>query len=560
MVLQYNRLSRLFAAAGIAATLAALGASGTGCATTTSQSASLPERKTYPVSTPSPAAYDAFNRGLSLAFAFNYGGAEKAFRQAAALDPNCAMAWWGVALVNGPHINFPAVPPDRAAKAWEAITNAQALADHATEKERALIAAQAKRYAENQPEDRRPLDEAYAAAMRDVANTYPDCAHVQTLFAESLMDLRPWDLWTDDGRPQPETPEIIATLERAMALDPWHVGANHLYIHTIEASHHPDRAEDAADRLRATQPILVTGSSHLIHMPSHIYARVGRWDDVASANGNAMVVDASYRKDNPRPGFFALYMMHNTHFYAYAAMMQGRRDDALRAAHDMVGSVPEDFLQDFAPVADGFMIFVPEVMMRFGMWEDILAYPEPAENLPYSRAMWRFTRAVALTALKRLDEAEQEREAFRAAAAKVPEEWAFGNNNAHDLLAVATNMLDGEMAAQYEDFDASVASLHKAIEVEDTLRYDEPPDWIQPVRHTLGAVLLRAGRYAEAESVYREDLATYPGNGWSLYGLARALRLQQKDAEATEVEAKFANAWSGADTKMHASCLCQPGV
>src|SRR5690606_26107349 len=213
-----------------------------GCATTTPQSArraspvALPQRELYPVTTSSRAAHDAFNRGLSLAYAFNYGSAEKAFREAAALDPTCAMAWWGVALVNGPHINFPAVPPDRAAKAWEAITNAKALIENCNDQERALIEAQAQRYAEHQPEDRRPLDEAYAAAMREVARAYPDSAHVQTLFAEALMDLRPWDLWTDDGQPQPATPEIIAALERALELDPWHVGANHLYIHTIEAS------------------------------------------------------------------------------------------------------------------------------------------------------------------------------------------------------------------------------------------------------------------------------------------------------------------------------------
>jgi tetratricopeptide (TPR) repeat protein len=206
------------------------------------------------------------------------------------------------------------------------------------------------------------------------------------------------------------------------------------------------------------------------------------------------------------------------------------------------------------------MIFVPEVLMRFGRWEEILEQPEPAENLPYSRAMWRFTRAVALTAMNRMDEAEREREVFRTAAAQVPEDWEFGNNKCSDLLAVATNMLDGEMAAQYEDFDAAVTSLEKAIAIEDTLRYDEPPDWIQPVRHTLGAVLLRAGRYAEAEAVYREDLARYPENGWSLFGLSRALRLQQKDDAAETAEARFAKAWSGADIKMTASCLCQPPV
>ncbi|MBI3118550.1 MAG: hypothetical protein HYZ00_07680 [Candidatus Hydrogenedentes bacterium] len=514
----------------------------------------------FPVTTASAAAQATFDRGLALAYAFNYGLAEKTFRTAAELDPNCAMAWWGVALVNGPHINFPKVPPEKARAAWDAVGRARKLAGGLSPKEEALLAALEKRYVAQQPDDRRPLDEAYAAAMRDVSKAYPDDVNVSTLFAESMMDLRPWDLWTLEGTPQPGTEEIVATLERAMALDPRHPGANHLYVHTVEASPRPERAVPAADHLRDVAPGVGVGTGHLVHMPAHIYARVGRWHDALVANQHAMEADAVYRAENPRPGFFALYMLHNMHFYAYAAMMQGRSADALKAARQMVGSVPPELLTEFAPVADGYMIFVSEVLMRFGQWEALLAEPAPAEGLPLSRALWHFTRGAAFTALDKLDEAEAERTAFREAAAKVPEEWRFGNSPASNVLAVAAGVLDGEIAAKRGEFNTAILRLEEAVRIEDQLRYDEPPDWIQPVRHTLGAVLLRAGRHKGAETVYREDLAKYPGNGWSLFGLARALHLQNKPGEAALVERQFADAWADADMKMQSSCLCQPGV
>lgn len=510
----------------------------------------------FKVTTTSPEAQRAFDRGLTLAYAFSYKAAEDEFRQAAAADPQCAMAWWGVALVNGPHINFPLVPPDRAKTAWEALTRAQSLAPGASERERALIAALAKRHAWPQPENRRPLDEAYAAAMRTVWQSYSQDADVATLFAESLMDLRPWDLWTLDGKPQPGTDEVVATLERALALNPKHPGANHLYIHAIEASPAPARAIGAADRLRN----LVPASGHLVHMPSHIDARVGRWDDAAQANRRAMKADADYRARHPRPGFYAMYMAHNAHFYAYTAMMQGRSAEALHHARQMVRDVPEDFLADYGPVADGFMVFVPEVLMRFGRWEDILAEPAPRPGLPLARALWHYTRTAALVALGRRAEAGKERAAFDAAVARVPKDSAFGNNSSRGLLAIAALVLDGETAAKADRLDESVVSLRKAVALEDQLRYDEPPDWIQPVRHTLGAVLLRAGRHAEAEAVYREDLARYPANGWSLFGLSRALDLQGRAAEARDVERRFRRAWSKADVEIESTCFCQPGV
>lgn len=508
------------------------------------------------VTTASKEAQAAFDRGLTLAYAFSHGAAEKEFREAARQDPALAMAWWGVALVNGPHINFPLVPEAKAKVAWEALGKAKERAAGASELERALIAALATRYADPQPEDRAPLDRAYAEAMRAVWKAHPKSADAATLFAEAAMDLRPWDLWTKERKPQPGTDEIVATLEEALRLDPRHPGASHLYVHAMEASARPARAAAAADTLRD----LVPGASHLVHMPAHIDARLGRWDLALEANRKAAEADEAFRKAHPRPGFYAMYMAHNDHFYSWAATMQGKSAEAIRAARKMVAGVPEEFLKEYGPVADGYMVASAEALMRFGRWEEILKEPEPRAELPLSRALWRFTRAVALTALDRLPEAEKERAAFRAAAAKVPEGYTFGNNAAADLLAIAGHMLDGEMAAARGRFAEAERSLRAGIAVEDGLRYDEPPDWIQPVRHTLGAVLLRAGRPADAEKVYREDLERLPRNGWSLFGLGRALRLQEREAEAKEVERTFAAVWKNADVTLGSTCYCQPPV
>ena len=506
----------------------------------------------FKVTTASAEAQRAFDRGLTLAYAFSHYAAEQEFRRALQADPQCAMAWWGIALVNGPHINFPMVTPDRAATAWEALSQAKAIAPRATPLEQALIQALGERYANPQPEDRGPLDTAYATAMRQVWRAYPDNADVGTLFAEAAMDLHPWDFWNKAG-PQPWTPEILATLERVLQLDRKHPGANHLYIHAVEASPHPYKAVPAADRLRK----LVPDASHLVHMPAHIYARVGRWDDAAAANRDAMKADARYRAAYPRPGFYSLYMAHNAHFLAFAAMMQGRSDEALRCAKQMVAGVPEEFIGEYAPVADGFMIFVSEVLMRFGRWEEILAAPEPRPGLPLSRALWHFTRASALTALNRMNEARAEKMAFEQASALVPKDWRFGNNSAAELLAIAARVLDGEMSAQAGQLEVALGSLREAVRLEDNLRYDEPPDWIQPVRHTLGAVLLRGARAAEAEQVYREDLQKYPENGWSLMGLRDALRQQGRESEANSVDARFKKAWAKADIQPTSTCYCQ---
>jgi len=506
----------------------------------------------FKVTTRSAAAQQAFDRGLIWAYSFGHFAAEQEFRAALTADPDCAMAWWGIALVNGPHINFPVVPPDKAAKAWEAITNAQRLARRCSPLEQSLIAAIAKRYTQPQPEDRAPLDQAYADAMRSLWQANPGNADIASLFAEAAMDLHPWNYWSN-GKAQPWTDEIVSTLETALRLDPEHPGANHLYIHIVEASSTPGRALPAADRLGR----LVPDSSHMVHMPSHIYARVGQWEKAAAANRKAMKADARYRAAFPRPGFYAMYMAHNAHFLTYVSMMQGRSAEAIALAARVVSGIPKDFLKDYAAVGDGFMIFRSEALMRFGCWEEMLNEPEPAKDFPLAKALWHFTRGVAFTALGNREEARKERDLLKTAAAAVPADRTLGNSSAADILAIAALTLDGEMLAKEDKFEEAVTKLREAVAREDKLVYDEPPDWIQPVRHTLGAVLMRAGRAPAAEAVYREDLKIYPENGWSLMGLRDALAAQGKSAEATAVDEQFRKQWAKADITPPSTCYCQ---
>ncbi len=510
------------------------------------------------VATASAEAQRYFDQGLAFLYAFNHDEAIRSFRTAAELDPECAMAHWGIAYANGPHINNPAVPPEREAEAFAAARQAARLAETLEESaNRALIEAVTTRYASPQPEDRAPLDAAYAEAMARVYERYPDDGDVGALYAESLMDLHPWDLWTGDGEPKEWTPPIVALLEEVIARHPQHPLALHLYIHTVEASNEPGRADEAADRLRD----LVPGLGHLVHMPSHIDVRRGRWQEAIVANTKAIEADRAYREAAlVPPDFYRLYMSHNHHMKAYAAMMVGRSEVAMRSIRELVSDIPTDWLRENAIWADGFIAMPYEVMMRFGRWQEILDEPEPAEYLPFTRSIHHAARAVALAALDRPEEARAEQRAFLERRQAVPEEAFFGNNMAHDLLAVAELLVEGEILYREGATDAGIAALYEAAALEDGLRYDEPPDWIQPIRHALGATLMQEGRYAEAEAVYREDLERLPGNGWSLYGLARALSLQGHSDEAAAVEERFKAAWAGADTMLRSSCFCQPGV
>jgi tetratricopeptide (TPR) repeat protein len=506
------------------------------------------------VTTTSADAQRYFNQGLCFLFAFNHDEAIRSFREAARLDPNCAMAWWGIAIANGPHINNPIVPPERAKAAWDALTKARVLAAKAAPIERALIEALAARYADPQPDDRKPLDEAYAAAMRPVWKSSPTDADVGAMFAEAMMDLRPWDLWTAVGQPQPGTEEIVATLEAVLTQSPDHPLALHLYVHAVEASSHPEKALAPSDRLRNLQP----GLGHLVHMPSHVDVRLGRWPQAVEANSKAITADRRYREQSPQQNFYRIYMAHNHHMLAYAAMMSGQSKLAIQAINEMSQGIPADWLKENAALADGFTAMPLEVLVRFGRWDEVLAAPEPPDYLPLARALRHVARGIAFASKGQLEPARQEQQAFVAAKKLVPEGAGFGNNLAADLLAIGELLLDGEILVRAGQVDAGIEKLRAAVTQEDKLRYSEPPDWIHPVRHALGATLLAANRPAEAEKVYRDDLARQPNNGWSLFGLSRSLQLQNKDDEARSVDLLFQQVWRNADVQITSSCFCQP--
>ncbi|HMF46751.1 MAG TPA: tetratricopeptide repeat protein [Candidatus Udaeobacter sp.] len=509
------------------------------------------------ITTKSAEAQRYFDQGLGFLQGFNHRAAIRAFQQAAELDPECAMAHWGVALACGPHINAMAVPPSAAELAWKELGLAQKNAENASPVERALIDALAKRYANPQPEDRSGLDRAYADAMRQVWKKYPKDPDVGTLFAEAMMNLRPWDQWTTHGKPEPGTDEIIATLDAVLKLNPDHPLANHLYIHAVEASPNPERAMTAADRLRNLQP----GLAHNVHMPSHIDIRTGQWLKAVHTNEKAVEADERHRKIfGPTKGFLNVYVAHNRVMLAYAAMMTGQRDLAMKHIRAMVTETPADFLEENALQAEATVAMPLEVMVRFGMWVEILAEPENyTDKMWFTRAFHHAARAIAYAAKGDTASARKAQSVFLERAKLVPKEDFLSNNSCEALLAIAIRMVEGEILIAEGKIDTGIEQLRAAIQKEDALKYDEPPGWMIPVRHSLGAVLMKQKRFAEAEQVYRDDLARLPENGWSLLGLAESLRKQKKNAdEVAQTQAKFKKVWAKADLTITTSCLCQP--
>lgn len=502
----------------------------------------------HPVTTNSPQAQKYFDQGLRLVYAFNHDEATRAFQEAARLDPNCAMAYWGIALTLGPNYNLP-VDAERDRAAYEAIQKALALAPQASEAERAYIEAIAKRHSSDPKADRKALDTAYADAMREVAKRYPDDLDAATLFAESMMNLRPWSLWTHDGQPQPGTEEIVSTLESVLKRNPEHPGAIHYYIHAVEASNQPERAEPYADRLGQLTP----GAGHLVHMPSHIYIRIGRYHDAAEVNAKAAAVDAAYiEKYNIQGPYRMMYYPHNLHFFWASATLEGRSAAALQAARDFTAKVPADMVRQM-PMVEGFYPTYLFALVRFGKWKEILQQPAPPEDLKYSTGMWHYARGWAFAATNQFKKAEAEQAKLAEIAAATPPEARIMMNSGAALLNLASNVLAGEIAARRGHYDEAVQLLETAVSMQDGLGYEEPPAWYYPVRQSLGAVLLKAGRLEAAEAVYREDLRRNPENGWSLYGLTQSLQAQKKKEEAAEAEQRFRKAWARADVKLTAS-------
>ncbi len=506
----------------------------------------------WQISSESELAQRYFDQALTLAYGFNHLEAERSFREAARLDDDCAICLWGAALVLGPNINDPVPSAEREANAYETLRAAVTRSQHASEKERALIEALETRYAATPPEDRASLDLAYADAMRSVAKRFRDDLQIQALFAEAMMDTMPWAYWTEDAQPKPLTLEVFETLDHVLERDPDHPGANHFYIHAVEQEQ-PERGVVPADNLRRVVP----GAGHLVHMPSHIYIRVGRYHDGSSANELAIEADNDYVTQCRAQGIYPVaYVPHNHHFLWATTTMEGRSADALDAARHTAHHVDRSLMREpDMGMLQHFSAIPYYALVRFGKWEEILAEPAPDEDLLYPTAVWHYARGIAYARGQKLREANQELRRVREIAtdARLEEIRIWGLNPTSSLAAIAAAVLRAEIAAARKDIKTAVAQLREAIAIEDSLIYGEPPDWFYPVRHNLGAILLEAGRPGAAEKVYREDLARFPDNGWSLFGLAQSLRAQGKTQEAAEVQRRFETAWQYADVEITAS-------
>ncbi|MFU8831721.1 MAG: hypothetical protein ACNA7J_06130 [Wenzhouxiangella sp.] len=506
-----------------------------------------------PISSDHPGVQQWFDQALTLTYGFNHDAAERSYLKAAELDPECAMCWWGAALVLGPHVNA-AMDPANNEAAFERLQAAQALAPKASEREQAYIRALSARYIADPPEDRTPLDQAYAEAMAELAREYPDDLDAATLHAEAMMNLQPWDFWEEDGSPKGQTPQIVAVLESVMARDPSHAGALHLYIHAVEASDEPERGAAAADRLRG----LIPGSGHLVHMPAHIYARVGRWQDAVEVNQDAIKSDDAYLAAcRPAPGVYPLgYVPHNHHFLWFAATMIGDRATALAAAEGTAEHTSDPELMR-APGLEFTQNFASTPMLahvRFGMWEEVSQAPKPDDDLPYMNAVWHYAQAMAALRAEEFDEAEQYYAALQALSGDpaIAELLWLGRYPLSLGIGVAERLVAGELAAANGNYDEAISALREGAHLEDQIPYDEPPGWHHPVRQTLGAVLLEADRADEAEAAYREELRRNPENGWSLFGLEQALLAQDRQDEAAEIRERFEAAWTG-DIRLTAS-------
>jgi tetratricopeptide (TPR) repeat protein len=514
-------------------------------------------RPGFRISTARPEAQRWFDQGLTLTYGFNHDAAARSFLKAAEIDPDCAMCWWGAALVLGPHVNATMEPKDNAV-AWARLQRARALAPRTTAREQAFIAALAARYSENPPADRRPLDEAYALATAALVQGRPDDLDAAVFHAEALMDLQPWDYYDAELRPKGHTSEIVRVLESVLKRDPEHVGALHLYVHAVEASATPERGVAAADRLRT----LIPGSGHLVHMPAHIYARVGRWYDAVLANQAAIRADDVYLSMCGRnvSGVYPLgYVPHNPHFLWFAASMAGAsaiaRDAALETAKRT--DLPELMRQPGYASLQNYWMTPWFDRVRFGRWAEIEKLPNPAPDLPYVTAIWHYAQAMAAVRGGRLGDADRHHAALAELAAdpRLAELMAWDRYSLSHGARIAEGTVRAELALARGEHAAAIHALEEAVRIEDAIPYDEPPGWHAPVRQTLGAVLLAAGRAADAERVYRDELRRNPANGWSLQGLVAALDAQGRTSDAAKARRDQARAWAHADVRLANSRL-----
>ncbi len=506
------------------------------------------------VTTQVPLAQEYFDQGLALCHGFHHDAAALAFAEARRLDPDCAMAAWGEAYALGPNFNLWDEGPEYARRAHQALEHARARMAGVSPLEQDLIEALSTRFAKVRPDSRADLNRAYCRAMAELWREYPEHPEVGFLYADSLLCEHPWDQWAADGTPRRDTLEIVSVLERVLELDVRHPGANHLYIHTMEASSTPARAEACADRLGALMP----GVGHMVHMPAHIYMRVGRYADSVRVNSRAAWLDREYfarTGTEQSTGIYHLYHLHNHHFLIWSAMFQGRYEDALAQCDELMQDMPEALRSD--PFYVDWFTTRYHVQLRFGRWEEVLGEPRPGTDQAYAAAMWHYARGLAQANLGALDEARREAELFEESAALVGDDLFIHVVPARDVLAVARHMLAGETAFKAGDTDRAFEQLRAAVAAETALRYTEPNPWMMPTRHALGALLLQEGRLEEAEEHYRADLARYPGNGWALHGLAECLERQGDPTAAAATRAQFESAWSEATVEIAASCFCR---
>ena len=507
----------------------------------------------HPITTQDPDAQRYFNQGLTIDFAFNHAESVRSFKAAQTLDPSCAMCYWGEALALGPNINVTSdgkvVMSDEAREsAYAAIQKAVSLKDNASEKERDFIDALAARYNGDPSTPREPLDEAYVEAMRTLHEKYPDDDDAASLFAESMMNTMPWDYWVDPDNPKPLTVEVIDALETVLDRSPDHALAIHLYIHAVEASSSPERAEASADLLVD----LVPGAGHLVHMPSHIYWRVGRYADASRVNVMAAAVDEAYIEACNAQGFYpAAYYPHNIHFLWAASSMEGRSEIAIEAARKVAANVRLEMIEEF-PGVEFFNTIPLLALTQFGKWDEVLAEPAPPEHFEFSNGIWHYVRATAYARKGDLNRAREEHAKLgplrEADDVKHLDTIYYP---ATQLLAIADALVLGEIAMAESNHDEAIAQFRVAVEIQDELPYTEPPFWYYPTRQTLGKALLAAGNAAGAEEVYKADLEQYPRNGWSMFGLMQALEAQNKDA--ADIKQRFDNIWAQADVTLTAS-------
>jgi pimeloyl-ACP methyl ester carboxylesterase/tetratricopeptide (TPR) repeat protein len=503
----------------------------------------------HPVSTSSTEAQKFFNQGLAYLYAFNHEEAVRSFKRAAELDPQLAMARWGIALALGSNYNLQADAP-QLREAYANVREALTLAAKASEQERAYVAALAKRYSDDSQADLQKLAADYSAAMGELVQRYPNDLDAATLYAESMMNLRPWKLWSADGKPAPGTAEIIAILESVLKRDPTHPGANHYYIHAVEASPNPERALPSARRLGRLAP----SAGHLVHMPSHIYIRTGDYEEAARSNADAIIADQAYFERSGKGGVYpAMYYNHNLHFLASARAMSGRYADALDAARRLEASVKPHVKA--MPMLEMFMPYTTVTLVRFQKWDEILKEPEPERELKITNAYRRFARGMAYASRKQVSAAEAELKLLVDIINEVPADAPLGNSTARGVLVTAENLLAGKIAQARGDQKAAIEFLGKGVAAEDALNYNEPPDWDLPVREWLGGVLMQSRDYAEAERVFRAELRKHPANGRALFGLLESLKRQGKATAARAVKREFDKAWRQADTKLSAGDL-----